>query len=204
MAKEKKEVIGEVLLLNWRLSFADLYEPGKPMRDNETGEMRAGKFKANFLFDKKSKLWVAENKKIQAASRAVKIKKYGEDEKKWPKYKPEKVFLRNGDLEDWDGYEGMNYISASNDEQPQLITRFKDDKGHWMKAEKGQIYSGCYVNGIIQIWCQDNEHGKRLNARLKAVQFNEKGEAFSSSGPVDVDEKFASIEEDDGEAMGQI
>jgi len=203
-AKTKKVMAGEVLLLNWRLSFADLYQPGKPMRDQETGEMREGKFKANFLQEKGTANFKSENKKIQAASHATKVKKYGEDEKKWPKYKPEKVFMRDGDLEDWDGYEGCIYISASTDEKPQLITRHKDSKGDWIEAKPGQIYSGCYVNALIQLWCQDNVHGKRLNARLKVVQFHAKGEAFSSSGPVDVNEKFGSIEEDDGEGMGAL
>lgn len=198
----EKVVIGEFMLLDWRLSFADIYTAGKPMRDQETGEMRPGKFKANFLKPKNEFKLIKP--KLDIVTRDVRIKKYGEDEKKWPKYKPEKIFLRDGDLEDWDGYEGQIYISASNDEKPQLITRRKDEKGNWIEAKPGEIYAGCYVNALISIWCQDNEHGKRMNARLKVVQFNRKGDAFSASGPVDVNEKFAAIEEDDGESMGAI
>lgn len=198
----EKVVIGEFMLLDWRASFLDVYTPGKPIKDQATGEMRPGKFKGNFLLPKpKFKL---VKPKLDIVVRDVKVKKYGEDEKKWPKYKPEKLFIRDGDLEDYDGYEDSVYISASNDEKPQLITRRKDDKGNWIEAKPGEIYSGCYVNALIQIWAQDNEHGKRLNARLKVVQFNRKGEAFSSSGPVDVNEKFAAIEEDGGESMGAI
>ena len=202
MAKEAP--IGEVLLTDVRASFLDLYERGKPMRDQETGEMREGKFKGNFLIDKKR--YAKEIKPLlEKVKDEVLTKKYGADRTKWPKYKPDKVYVRDGDLEDWDGYQGMVYVSAGNTDSVQLISRRKNDKGEWIEAAKGEIYAGCYVNILIQVWAQDHkDYGKRLNARLKVVQFNRKGDAFSSSGPVDVNEKFAAIAEDEGESMGQI
>lgn len=200
-----KEAIGEVLLTNVRSSFLDLFERGKPMRDQETGEMVDGKFKGNFLIDKKDPRWSKIDAMLKKAKIDVLTKKYGNDQGKWPKYKPDKVYLRDGNLEDWDGYEGMYYISASSNDPIQLITRRKDPKtGQWIEAKPGEIYAGCYVNILIVVWAQDNKHGKRLNARLKVVQFHAHGEAFSGNAPVDTKEKFAAIEEDEGDSMGQI
>lgn len=206
MAEKKKEApIGEILLKDVRLSFADIYKPGKPQK-NDDGEMVPGKFKANGLIEKpdtikdakRKKLMLENIAKIKEASAAVKKAKWAD---KQPKLKPEKVFFRDGDLEDWDGYADCFYVSASNPNKPVLITRRKDDKGNWIPAADGEIYSGCYVNMLIRVWAQDNEHGKRVNASLECVQFSRKGEAFSGGGPIDPNEKFLEIEEDEGEAL---
>lgn len=199
--EKKKQVVGEVLLKDVRLSFADIFQPGKPQKNDE-GETVPGKYKANGLMEKGTEQTKKNIAAIQAAAIEAKKAKWGDDEKKWPKLKPEKVCLRDGDLEDWDGYEGCFYISANNASQPVLITRRKDDKGNWIEAKPGEIYSGCYVNMLVRIWAMDNEHGKRVNASLEAVQFNRRGEPFSGAAPVDPNEKFAGIEADDGEAMG--
>lgn len=203
MAKtEAKETpIGEVMLLGVRLSFADLYEPGKPQK-NDDGETVPGKYKANFLMEKNTPLTKQNRAKIDRASAEVKKKKWG-DEKNWPKFKPEKVCVRDGDLESWEGYEGHIYLSANNKDQPQLISRRKDAKGKWIPAKPGELYSGCYVNALVRLWAQDHEkHGKRINATVEVVQFDRHGEAFGGGAPIDPNEKFSEIEEDEGESLG--
>ena len=209
MAKtEEKKLIGEVLLKDVRLSFADIYKPGKDQK-NDKGETVPGKYKANGLIDKpetldhdpkRKKLMLENIKKIKAAADEVKKAKWAD---KQPKLKPEMVFFRDGDLEDWDGYADCYYVSANNANKPVLITRRKDDKGNWIEAKPGEIYSGCYVNMLIRVWAQDHaEHGKRVNASLECIQFSRKGEPFSGGAPIDPNEKFAEIEEDEGEALG--
>lgn len=47
MATAKNEVIGEVILKNVRLSFADIYRPAKDRVDKKTGETIKGKYGAN-------------------------------------------------------------------------------------------------------------------------------------------------------------
>lgn len=196
--------IGEVILNNVRLSFADLFKPGKPQK-NDKGEMVPGKFKANFLMEKGTDDTKANMAKLQAANKQVKTDKWGA-EAKWPKLKPEKVYLRDGDKEDWDGYEGCFYVSANNPNQPVLVDRKKDAKGKLIEltlANGGSklLYSGAYVNAIIRVWAQDNEYGKRVNASVESVQFLRHGEAFSGGAPVDPNGKFADIEDDeDGDA----
>jgi len=55
------------------------------------------------------------------------------------------------------------------------------DKSPVVEAD-GVIYSGCYVNAIIDLWAQDNQFGKRINATLLGVQFAYDGDAFASGG----------------------
>ena len=190
--KKKKDKELQVTLLNVRLSFADIFEPKEQKNDDGTTRKTYG---ANFLIDKDGD--EKNNKaRVQKAATAAKRKKWGDDEKKWPKLKPEKVCLRDGDLEDWDGYADMLYVSANRreaDGPPRIITNRKDADDKWIPAKPGEAacpYAGCYVNAIIRVWAQDNEHGKRINASLEAIQFLRDGEAFSGAAPVNVDEEF--------------
>ena len=200
MATTKKEIPGKVTLLNVRLSFANLYEPNKQKQDD--GSVKEN-WKANFLIPKEEAAkmeGVFKGKKmpilkaIKAAGDEAKAKKWGDDEKKWPKLKAEKKCFRDGDEENWDGYAGQHYISANAvlADRPTVITNRKDANGKWIEAEPGgknAPYAGCYVNAVLVLWVQDNEHGKRLNAQVKAVQFLKDGEAFGGTS-IDVDEEF--------------
>lgn len=200
----EKELLGKVKLRNVRLSFAHLYEPQPGKVDEETGNVGEPKHNCAFLIPKNAAAcaphqdWAVQRENIAAAKKAAEEVKSAKWGKTPPKLKPEKVFLRDGDLEDYDGYEGMLYISASNSRKPVLKDRVKDSKtGKWADSPVGQLYSGCYVNATVHIWAQDNKHGKRLNASLELVQFVRHGDAFGAK-QVDADEEFT--EEDLGEA----
>ena len=65
-----------------------------------------------------------------------------------------------------------------------------------LTEEDGKIYSGCYVNAIVELWSMNNEYGKRICGNLLGVQFFRDGEAFASSGDsVGVDD-FESLDDD--------
>lgn len=205
--------IGEVKLLDVRLSFLEVFEKGKDKKNKTTGETIAGRFKCNGLMEKGTEATKANMAKLKAANEQVKAAKWGADPAKQPKLKPHQVYLRDGDLEDWEGYEGCFYVSASSDEQPVLIDRVKDENGKWVELTKAnggpkKLYSGARGNIIIRIWAQDNEHGKRMNAEIKCVQFRARGEAFSGAAPVDPNEAFADDDvgpdDLDNEELGEI
>lgn len=196
--------LGEVKLRNVRLSFASLFEVNVQRGDDDS-ERRT--YKSNFLIpkDKDDEDAQANLKKIQKAAAEVQAKKFGEDKKKWPKIRPDKKCLRDGDEENWDGYEGNWYLSANSPESrpPRIITNRKDAENRWIPAQPGEKaapYSGCYVNAIVRIWFQDNEHGKRINASLEAVQFLRDGEPFGPA-PINVD---AAFDDDDVGEYGEI
>jgi hypothetical protein len=205
MAEAKTKEIGKVKLKNVRLSFAHLFKPQDGKVDKDTGKKGEPKFNCSFLFSKKTPEGKALYAEIKKAADEVKSKKWGNN---IPKLKPEKICLRDGDQEEYDGYEGMYYLSASNNSRPQLVHKVKDSKGKWVKfvdPESGNVindgqkylYSGCYVNGIVKLWAQDNEHGKRLNASLELVQFLKHGDAFGAK-QLDADDE---IDDDDVEGF---
>jgi hypothetical protein len=189
---DEKEVIGEVILKDVRLSFFNGFRPAPDKINPKTKEVIKGSYGANFLMEKGTPGTKANQAKLKKASHDAKVKKWGENEEKWPKLKPEKLCVRDGDLEDYDGYEGHIYLSANSPRPPQIITNRKGKDNKWIEATEGAPgapYSGCYVNALVRLWAQDNEHGKRLNASLEVVQFLREGQAFGAA-PVDPNEKF--------------
>lgn len=196
MAEGKKELIGELKLLNVILSFDALFEPAKDRKDNDDPtKIIKGQYKANFLMKKGTPETDANMKKAKKASLEAKCAKWGDNEAKHPKLKPEKVYLRDGDLENWEGYEGHYYVSANSSDQPVLIDRVKDENGKWVELTpanggRKKLYAGARVNAIVRVWAQDNEHGKRVNAEVKCVQFVGHGTPFSGQRAVDPNESF--------------
>lgn len=196
MAEAKKELIGELKLLDVILSFDDLFEKAKdrPDKDDPSKTIK-GKFKANFLMKKGTPGTIANRSKCDKASAEAKAAKWGENPAKHPKLKPHQVYLRDGNLENWEGYDDHLYVSANSDDQPVLIDRVKDENGKWVELtpENGgrkKLYAGARVNAIVRVWAQDNEHGKRVNAEVKCVQFVGHGTPFSGNRAVDPNETF--------------
>jgi len=96
----------------------------------------------------------------------------------------------NASGEVYDGFEGMHHIGAGNTARVPVIDR---DTTPLTPAD-GKPYGGCFVDCSIDIWAQDNSWGKRINAKLRWVQFRRDGDAFSGGAPVSQDE-FSSIAE---------
>lgn len=206
----QKETIGEVILLNVRLSFADLFKPGRPMTGDD-GKPQPGRYKANLLISKTNDPH-GNMAKLRQAAIDAKTAAWG-PEANWPKMKANQLCVRNGDEENWDGYEGMFYVSASNQNPPVLVDSVKDQHGKWkvLTIENGgmrKLYAGAYVNAVVRLWGQKSRQlpggqtiPNRVNASLESVQFWRDGDAFSGGKPVDPNEKFADVQEQ-GEAIG--
>ena len=105
----------------------------------------------------------------------------------------DKTCLHSGDLKaNYDGFEGMLYISARNSLRPLVIDVNKSP----LTGEDGKPYAGCYVNASLELWAQDNNYGKRINATLMGVQFYKDGESFTGGGVASEDD-FDDISLDD-------
>lgn len=90
-----------------------------------------------------------------------------------------KVCLHDGDAKaEYDGFRGHMYVSASSKSTPLVIDRNRNQ----LNERDGRPYAGCYVNVSLEIWAQDNNYGKRINAMLKGVQFVRDGDAFTGGG----------------------
>lgn len=176
------------IVKNARLSFPHLTEP----KSTKGGSPR---YQASLLLDPKDP---AQKEQILA------IKKCAEDmaTSHWGKKVPsDRSCIRKGDDEDgnprYDGYGGMWAISAARAEkqgQPRLVDRkknaFKDDA----TAAK-TLFAGCRVNAKINIYANEYEGVKRINATLEVVQFVRDDEPFGAA-PATVDD-MPDVEEDD-------
>ncbi len=118
---------------------------------------------------------------------------------KWPKGTPKGMVpaLRDGGLKEYDGYgDDVMFFTASSKDRPPVVNRKR------MPVAEGDAqcpYAGCYVNVSVTFWAQDNQFGKRVNAQLNSVQFVKDGEPFGSSAPINPEEEFKEVPEDDVE-----
>lgn len=108
-----------------------------------------------------------------------------------------KINLRDGDNKDYDGYEGMMYVTARNSVRPTVVDR----KCAPVAEEDGIVYSGCYIVARVEFWAQDNKQGKRINGKLLGIQFVKDGDRFGAgSGPAKAsDFEVLDDEEDDAD-----
>jgi len=160
-----------------RLSFPQLFEA-----TTVNGEGKPA-FSAAFLISPKDPQVAA----INAAIDAVAKEKWGAKAEANIKAMraADKVCLHSGDLKsNYDGFEGNLYVSARNSMRPLVIDVNKSP----LTEQDGKPYAGCYVNASIELWAQDNNSGKRVNATLMGVQFYKDGESFTGGGVADTDD----------------
>lgn len=160
-----------IRLDNVRISFPVLFTP-KTDFDGGTPT-----YSAMFLISKGDKQIESIRAIIEQVAKARWGAKYAEVLQKL--YKQDRVCLRDGDAKDAASLNGYYYVSARSDKRPLVINRDRTP----IRPDDGIIYPGCRVNAIVDIWAQDNQYGRRINAVLSGVQFRSDDEAFSSVSP---------------------
>lgn len=155
--------MSKVKMQNVRLSFPSVFQHGT------FGGESNGKFEATFILDKvdHADLITSIKKQIETLMAEAKIK-VGSD----------KICLKDGDELVRPELEGKYTIKATSKKRPLIINRDKSP----IIEEDNIIYAGCHVHGIISLWCQNNQWGKRVNAQLDGIQFFKDGEAFGDGG----------------------
>lgn len=173
----------KIKLANVRLAFPALFEAKTVNGEGDPA------FSASFLMAPDHPA-IAE---LRAAFEKIGKEKWGA---KWPNVKKEieakdRLALHDGDTKaDYSGFEGHWFVSTRNKTRPLVIDRDKTP----LTAADGRPYAGCYVHASIELWCQDNNYGKRINASLRGVQFYKDGDAFAGGGAASEDE-FDDIED---------
>lgn len=89
----------------------------------------------------------------------------------------------------YDGFPGNFFVSCRSAKQPLVIDRDKTP----ITMQNPRLFSGCYVNAIIELWAQDNSFGKRVNAQIMGVQYFADGDAFGGGGQVASADEFADL-----------
>lgn len=169
-------------LTNVRLSFPAIW------REKKFAETDAkGSYSATFILDKKTNAG-----EIAAIKKAIDELIRGTLKGKNPG--PSKIALRDGsEKPDTDGYgDGVMFISARSDKRPPVIDRDMAS----LVEDDGRPVAGDYVNATVELWAQDNQYGKRVNAKLRAIQFRKAGTPFGE-GRIDPTKEFKPVEDDD-------
>jgi hypothetical protein len=167
----------KVTLQNVRLSFPHLFEPSQVQGQGDA------KFSASFIIPKDhpalgelaNAIVAAATEKWGAKAQAMltELKASG------------KLPVRDGDGKaSYQGYAGNLYLNASGKTRPLVIDGDKSP----LTAADGKMYSGCYVNAIVQMWAMDNQYGKRVNASLMGVQFVKDGERLAGGEVASADD----------------
>lgn len=170
----------KVILQKVRLSFPDLFEA----KEYEKGDGKP-RYNATFLIEPGS----ANDKAIRAAIAEVGAEKFGKKAAavlKSLEGNANKYCYLDGAAKDYDGYEGMWYLSAHRkaaDGRPLVIDRDKSP----LTAADGRPYAGCYVNATAEIYAQDGQN-QGIRASFSGIQFHSNGDAFSSARPASPDE----------------
>lgn len=173
----------KIKLENVRLAFPSLFEAKTVNGEGEPA------FSASFLMTHDH----PGVKALREAFEAIGKDKWGA---KWPTVKKEieakdRYALHDGDTKaDYAGFEGNLFVSSRNKSRPLVIDRDKSP----LTSQDGKPYAGCYVNASIELWPQDNNYGKRINASLRGVQFLKDGDAFAGGGAAS-DDEFESVGE---------
>lgn len=185
-----------IFIKNVRLSYPHLDKPSS-FTDRD-GKASRPTYRATFLIPK-----TAEYRPLIEALRE-RIAKVMSD-KKIERLAADRKCLRDGDLTEKPEDRGM-WILSANEKDPPIL---RDRRRNRVRTEDaGKLfYGGCWVHGLVKMWGQSNEFGKRVNANLVAVQFVRDDKAFGTGRITedDIDDTFPDMgddesgyEEDDG------
>lgn len=171
----------KIQVKNVRISFPNLFEPKSVGGEGEP------RFSAAFVIEPGSenakalaeglKTTAQEKWAAKAGGILSELKKKGR-----VAYREEPAANSNGEV--YDGFEDMHVLNANNKSRPLILDRDKSP----LTAADGKPYGGCYVNASIELWAQDNQYGRRINATLKGVQFVKDGDAFGGGAPASPDD----------------
>lgn len=164
-----------VTLKGVRLAYPDIWAP-KPPQDGK-GEAKYG---CVLIIDPKANKDAV--KLIRDTIKAVAKEKWKDksagvlrviegDNQKYCWFEEDKL---NAEGDPVDGFEGMFYLSCKSPIQPTLLDRDRTE----LTKKDGRPYAGCIVVGKVDIWAQDNAHGKGMRAQVQGLQFMRDGDAF--------------------------
>jgi len=179
-----------VQLKGARLSFPDLYTPTQV---NGQGPFS---YRCAFLIEESATVYEKQPDGSWKATTMAKVIDAVIAEK-WKnkataifnsiKGNPQQCCWYDGNIKSYDGYEDMFVLGSTRSQDKGRPIVLNSDKTP-LTEKDGKPYAGCYVNATVEIWPQDNKHGKGLRSTLRGVQFVKDGDAFSAGTPVDEDE----------------
>lgn len=107
--------------------------------------------------------------------------------------------LRDGDASAKEENEGCWTLNTSSPADRPPSVRGKDTRPIPQGKIKATILPGYQVDMLCKLWAQNNEHGKKVNCDLIAVQFKREDQTFGEGriSEDDIDETFDAADEED-------
>ena len=171
------------ILRDVRLSYPDLWKPGKPMNPTDTP-----KYGAQFIFAPDSEAGkTAKTTLVQSAQEVFganwqAIVAAMEKSKKCVR-KGDENLTKDGAIRD--GYGGNLYLVARNKAKPLIIGQRKGPDGQFsvLTEADGKPFGGCYVNVKVDIKAMKGfeQVPSQVYATLLTVQFLRDGPAFGAA-----------------------
>lgn len=207
----------KIIIKNARLSFNDLWESksingGKPKFTSTLICLDETQLK---FANKEGKQVTVPHGKMQEVCEHVLKEKFGKVNvarvDNWAYNKADGSTTRgeyvNDDGDYWAGFDAETfYISAG-----KLEAKCKggemtilDQRKEKIEANSGLLFSGCYVNAVIDVYAYDGDSGKGVTASLEAIQLLKKGEPLGITqidGASEFDEEEIEADEDDAADM---
>ncbi len=187
-----------IYLSNVRLSFPQLVEPRASGDDPNAKK----KYSADFIMAADHpgfNQWMKQYSMLAAGKwneHAQNVMNLIQTDRKLRSYGNGNEKIDKKTFKPYSGYENMVYISANNENPPQMIQADGNpvDSANTMayQAIARKLYGGCYVNAAVRPWLQDNKHGRGVRCELIALQFYEAGNPFGE-GSVDAAPLFGAV-----------
>ena len=117
--------------------------------------------------------------------------------------RPKECAYIKGDLKDKEGYTGMMCLTAHRrkEDGPVLVLDRTADKNNPLTVDDGRPYPGCYVNALVEPWCQQKPN-VGVRCKLITVQFVKDGDAFGGGGPATADGFEEVVDEEMSDLVG--
>jgi hypothetical protein len=93
-----------------------------------------------------------------------------------------------------EGYEDALYLAAKKPEKHGRPLYVNQEGTGTVDEKDGTLYSGAYVNGVVDIYAVNNGKIKGVHAKLVSIQKLRDGDAFSGGAPASMDDYEAVTE----------
>ena len=110
-----------------------------------------------------------------------------------------KGVVKDGDSKaDYSGFADNDFVSTRSDKRPNVYNK----DGSQLTESDGVVYSGCHAHVMVEVWAQDNQYGKRINAQLTGVMFSRDGDSFGGGATPATADDFADLSAADEGVLG--
>lgn len=115
---------------------------------------------------------------LKKAIKAVRDKKWGDKQVRLVRDNPLRPCEEKDHLAGF--LPGWSFCKANNATKPSVF----DNAGRPVAEDDGVIYSGCWVDAIVEVYPQDHKSfGKAINLSLLGVRFRRDDDAFAGGAP---------------------